>query len=99
LGGARAFGPAGTAGLDFDEAGPENSAPGSTIVFDYMSERAVRGDHDDALLKQRLAQMARWGEPVMFGLPIGEARAFVERRGLTVVADLRPLEMRSRADT
>ena len=33
----------------------ENSAPGSTIVFDYMSGRVVRGDHDDELLKQRLA--------------------------------------------
>jgi hypothetical protein len=26
------------AGLVFDEAGPENSAPGSTIVFDYWSD-------------------------------------------------------------
>ena len=74
----------------------ENSAPGSTIVFDYMSERAVRGDHDDALLKQRLAQLARWGEPFVFGLPIGEARAFVERRGLTVAADLGPQEITRR---
>jgi hypothetical protein len=26
------------AGLVFDEAGPENSAPGSTNVFDYWSD-------------------------------------------------------------
>jgi methyltransferase (TIGR00027 family) len=71
----------------------ENSAPGSTIVFDYMSERVVRGDHDDELVKHRLAQVARWGEPWVFGLPIGEARAFVERRGLIVAADLGPQEI------
>jgi methyltransferase (TIGR00027 family) len=73
----------------------ENSAPGSTIVFDYMSERAVRGNHDE-LLKPRLAQFARWGEPWVFGLPIGEARAFVERRGLIVAADLGPQEITRR---
>ena len=74
----------------------ENSAPGSTIVFDYMSERVVRGDHDDELLKQRMAQVARWGEPVVFGLPIRQARAFVGGRGLIVAADLGPQEITRR---
>ena len=32
----------------------------------------------------------------MFGLPIGEARAFVERRGLIVAADLGPQEITRR---
>jgi hypothetical protein len=61
-----------------------------------LSERLVRGDHDDEMLKQRLAQFARWGEPWVFGLPIGEARAFVERRGLIVAADLGPQEITRR---
>jgi O-methyltransferase involved in polyketide biosynthesis len=74
----------------------ENSAPGSTIVFDYLSERAVRGDHDDQGVKQRMAQLRRWGEPCLFGLPIGEGRAFVERRGLNVAADLGPQEITRR---
>jgi methyltransferase (TIGR00027 family) len=74
----------------------ESSAPGSSIVFDYMSERVVRGDHDDELLKQRLAQLARWGEPIAFGLQIGDARAFVERRGLTVAANLGPQQITRR---
>jgi methyltransferase (TIGR00027 family) len=74
----------------------ENSAPGSTIVFDYIAGRVVRGDYDDELLKRRMAQLAQWGEPVVFGLPIGEARAFVERRGLIVTADLGPQEITRR---
>ena len=38
----------------------------------------------------------RWGEPVVFGLPIGEARAFVEARGLIVAADLGAQEITRR---
>jgi methyltransferase (TIGR00027 family) len=71
-----------------------NSAPGSTIIFDYESERVPRGDHDDEELKEIMARLARWGEPHVFGLPVGNARAFVEQRGLSVVADLGPRELR-----
>jgi methyltransferase (TIGR00027 family) len=71
----------------------ENSAPGSTIIFDYESERVPRGDHGDEQLKEIVARLARWGEPHVFGLPVGNARAFVEQRGLLVVADLGPQEL------
>jgi methyltransferase (TIGR00027 family) len=70
-----------------------NSAPGSTIIFDYESERVPRGDHDDEELKEIMARLSRWGEPHVFGLPVGNARAFVEQRGLLVVADLGPREL------
>ena len=70
-----------------------NSAPGSAIIFDYESERVPRGDHGDAELKEAMARLARWGEPHVFGLPVGNARAFVEQRGLSVVADLGPREL------
>ena len=70
-----------------------NSAPGSAIIFDYESERVPRGDHDDEELKETMARLARWGEPHVFGLPVGNARAFVEQRGLSVVADLGPREL------
>jgi O-methyltransferase involved in polyketide biosynthesis len=66
-----------------------NSAPGSTIIFDYESERVPRGDHDDEELKEIIARLGRWGEPHVFGPPVGNARSFVEQRGLLVVADLR----------
>jgi methyltransferase (TIGR00027 family) len=70
-----------------------NSAPGSTIIFDYESERLPRGDHDDEELKEIMARLGRWGEPHVFGLPVGNARSFVEQRGLLVVADLGPREL------
>jgi methyltransferase (TIGR00027 family) len=70
-----------------------NSAPGSAIIFDYESERVPRGEHGDEELKEAMARLARWGEPHVFGLPIGSTRAFVEKRGLLVVADLGPREL------
>jgi methyltransferase (TIGR00027 family) len=70
-----------------------NSAPGSTIIFDYMSERVPRGDHGDEPLKKIMARLARWGEPHIFGLPVGNARVFVERQGLLVEADLGPQDL------
>jgi methyltransferase (TIGR00027 family) len=70
-----------------------SSSPGSTIVFDYESDRAVRGDHDDEALKQAMVRLARWGEPHVFGLPVGNTRPFLERLGLTVASDLGPQEL------
>jgi methyltransferase (TIGR00027 family) len=70
-----------------------NSAPGSALIFDYESERVARGDHGDEELKEAIARLAQWGEPHVFGLPIGNARAFVEQRGLSMVADLGPREL------
>jgi methyltransferase (TIGR00027 family) len=71
----------------------KNSPPGSTIVFDYESERAVTGNHDDTRLKQAMARLAKWGEPHIFGLPDGKTREFLKDRGLTVVSDLGPAEL------
>jgi hypothetical protein len=52
-----------------------------------------RGDHGDEELKEAMARLARWGEPHIFGLPVGNASAFVEQRGLLLVADLGPREL------
>jgi methyltransferase (TIGR00027 family) len=71
----------------------KNSAPGSAIIFDYESERVPRGDHDDEELKEIMARLARWNESHVFGLPVGNARPFVEQRGLLVVADLGSREL------
>jgi len=70
-----------------------NSAPGSAIIFDYESDRVPRGDHDDEELKEIMARLARWNEPHVFGLPVGNARPFVEQCGLLVVADLGSREL------
>jgi methyltransferase (TIGR00027 family) len=70
-----------------------NSAPGSTIVFDYESERVASGNHDDNQLKDSMARLARWGEPHIFGVPDGKIRTFVEHQGLTLAADLGPQQL------
>lgn len=66
----------------------KNSAPGSTIVFDYESDRVVTGDHDDTRLKEAMTRLSKWGEPHIFGIPDGKTRGFLNDRGLTVVSDL-----------
>ena len=71
----------------------KHSAPGSTIVFDYESERAITGNHDDTRLKEALTRLAKWGEPHIFGLPDGKTREFLEDRGLTVVSDFGAAEL------
>jgi methyltransferase (TIGR00027 family) len=70
-----------------------NSAPGSTIVFDYESERVITGNHNDARLKEAITRLAKWGEPHIFGLPDGKTREFLKDRGLTVVSDLGAAEL------
>jgi methyltransferase (TIGR00027 family) len=71
----------------------KNSAPGSTIVFDYESERAVKGNHDDTRLKEAMTRLAKWGEPHIFGMPDGKTREFLKERGLNLVSDLGPAEL------
>lgn len=70
-----------------------NSAPGSTIVFDYESERVVTGNHEDARLKEAMTRLAKWGEPHLFGLRDGKTREFLKDRGLTIVSDFRASEL------
>jgi methyltransferase (TIGR00027 family) len=73
-----------------------NSARGSTIVFDYESERAVNGNHDDMRLKEAMRRLTQWGEPHVFGIPDGKTREFMSDRGLTVVSDFGSAELTRR---
>lgn len=73
-----------------------NSAPGSTIVFDYEPERAIAGNHDDVQLKESMARLAKFGEPHVFGIPDGKIREFLADRGLAVVSDFGPAELTRR---
>jgi methyltransferase (TIGR00027 family) len=72
------------------------SAPGSSIVFDYAYREAVEGDdsfHGAAELRRRVAQ---GGEPLTFGIPRGTGARFVSERGLELLSDLPPEELRTR---
>lgn len=72
------------------------AAPGSSIVFDYAFREAVEGDdsfHGAAQLRRRVAES---GEPLSFGIPRGSAADFLTARGLEVVSDLAPEDLRRR---
>ena len=62
-----------------------NAAPGSRIVFDYFTEKAL---HDRSSNLAGVAKIvAAVGEPFVFGMPGLNASAFVTERGFSVVSD------------
>ena len=75
----------------------QHSAPGSSVVFDYMPRSVIDGDFSRYHEAQWLFQMmAAQGEPYIFGIPEGEAEDFVNQRGLEVLSDLGPDELTKR---
>ena len=73
------------------------SAPGSSIVFDYLLSQVVRGDVDGFYgARGTVAGVAASGEPYVTGWTPEEAAALVARHGLTVVSDLGPRELTER---
>jgi methyltransferase (TIGR00027 family) len=60
----------------------DHAAPGSTIVFDYITTR-------NQMLNNPTNRTAKWGEPFVFGFPESGAASTVQREGLEVVAELR----------
>lgn len=75
----------------------QNSAPGSSVVFDYALEEVVKGTSSRypgaRFFMDRLASM---GEPWVFGIADGKARDYVSQRGLQAVSDLGSREMSKR---
>lgn len=68
---------------------------GSAIAFDYALASFVAGDHGT----YGGAQIARWierhDEPFRFGLDPNETASFLRERGLALLADLGPEEIRA----
>jgi methyltransferase (TIGR00027 family) len=63
--------------------------PGDALVFTYVEDSVVRGDHD------RFPEAARWlhatarrGEPWIFGLAPAALRDYLQTRGFCLVSDL-----------
>jgi methyltransferase (TIGR00027 family) len=68
-----------------------NASPGSRIVFDYFTEKALR---DRASNLADVAKIvAAVGEPFVFGMPGLDASAFVSERGFSVVSDFGSAEL------
>jgi methyltransferase (TIGR00027 family) len=75
----------------------QHSAPGSSVVFDYMHRSMIDGDLSKYPEAQWLLQrMAEQGEPLIFGIPEGKAEDFVDQRGLEVLSDLGTDELTKR---
>ncbi len=75
----------------------QHSAPGSSVVFDYMHRSVIDGDFSEyPEARELFAVMAAKGEPYTFGIPEGGAKDFVNQRGLEVLSDLGPDELTKR---
>ncbi len=73
------------------------SAPGSSVVFDYMPQELILGNFDQYKDVRSLAFWVKYrGEPFVFGIAEGTSASFVEKRGLKVLSDIGPKEMESR---
>ncbi len=72
----------------------DNSAPGGSVIFDYLikpeADRRADLSPEQMRTKERLAAV---GEPFRFALPAGGVEDFVARCGLEIVSDLGPEEL------
>jgi len=70
------------------------SAPGSSVVFDYIPLGAIQGDFKKYPDARSLSfWVANKGEPFIFGIKEGQERAFVNQHGLSVLSDLTPKDL------
>jgi len=73
------------------------SAPGSSVVFDYMPLGVIKGDFKTYPDARRLSfWVAYRGEPFVFGIPEGQSVSYVSTRGLKVLSDLKPKDLEER---
>ncbi len=73
------------------------SAPGSSVVFDYMPLGVIKGDFKTYPDARRLSfWVAYRGEPFVFGIPEGQSASYVSTRGLKVLSDLKPKDLEER---
>ena len=65
----------------------EHSAPGSSIIFDYMVPSILEDSakHGEVKRMRRMRRVS--GEGLVFGIPAGTVNAFLEQRGFTQVHD------------
>lgn len=66
----------------------QNSAAGSSIIFDYLYTSALTAEHQRAEIR-RQRRSGRWsGEALTFSIPEGQAVEFLQSRGYTQVVDV-----------
>ena len=73
------------------------SASGSSVVYDYVLDAALRPDGGGIYgAKSTTAYLASVGEPLLTGWNQRQAAAIVSREGLVVVSDIGPAELTAR---
>ncbi|MBU0516222.1 MAG: hypothetical protein KJ621_15775 [Proteobacteria bacterium] len=72
----------------------ENSAPGSSVVFDYLDADMEKAEGNLSPEAEKVHQrLAALNEPLVFGIPEDRVASFVAQRGLQAKSDLGPEEL------
>jgi methyltransferase (TIGR00027 family) len=71
-----------------------DSAPGSTVVFDYILRSVVEGDCTMRGAQNEAQKMRMTDEPLTFGIPEGLGAEFLSARGFRDVADIGAAELK-----
>jgi len=74
----------------------QNSAPGSSIVFDYLLPRALARQNENRGSRVVRNRATNWGEPFLFGIEAEDTPAYLAERGLDSLTDLGPEELTER---
>jgi len=72
------------------------SAPGSSVVFDYMLQAVFEGDYSYYGARKIIYHVALRGEPYIFGIEPKAAENFINQRGLKMLSDIGPKELTRR---
>lgn len=70
------------------------SASGSAVVFDYILRSVVEGSCTLRGAKKEAEKMGKTDEPLIFGIPDGQAPAYLSARGFRDVVDVGAPELR-----
>jgi methyltransferase (TIGR00027 family) len=71
-----------------------NGSAQSSIVFDYIFQEVLDGDHSYFGASELLARVAKGGEPLISGIPAGTSREWLGERGLVLESEMGPDDAR-----
>lgn len=81
------------AGVDATLAFVRVSAPGSRLLFDFMPRAMIDGSGDYYGGEQSRSYMAKFGEPLLFGIEDGTVETFLRDRGFALTSLLTNREL------
>jgi methyltransferase (TIGR00027 family) len=73
----------------------KNSSPGSAVVFDYLYQAVLEGIQKQNEISNMRRYRFMTGEGLTFGIPQGQANAFLEARGFCQVKDVTTEELKA----